>query len=239
MNQFLDIYNIIFLVLAVAIFLRLRSVLGRKTGHEQRPPYDPVSRERLDTNDNVVTLPQRTPAKPIPAPMEDSTDEPRPDPVGRLAPEGSALNAALKQVLAADRSFDPAEFVAGARGAYEWIVTAFAQGDRKTLKPLLGREVYDNFDAAITAREAAGHKAETQFVGIDKADIVEAELKGTTAQITVRFVSQLVNATRDKDGAVVDGDPSKVAEVVDVWTFAREVTARDPNWKLIATEAGE
>jgi predicted lipid-binding transport protein (Tim44 family) len=119
------------------------------------------------------------------------------------------------------------------------IVTAFAEGDRRNLRNLLSREVYDGFEAAIREREARGEKAQTRFVSIDKADIVAAELRGRTAQITLRFLSQLVSVTHDRTGAVIDGSPDKVAEVTDVWTFARDVSSRDPNWKLVATEAGQ
>jgi predicted lipid-binding transport protein (Tim44 family) len=116
-------------------------------------------------------------------------------------------------------------------------VTAFADGDRKSLKQLLSAEVYDGFVQAISGREARGEKIEFKFVGIDKAEITAATVKGTTAQVTVRFLSKLVSATHDKDGKVIDGDPTHVGDVTDIWTFAREVASRDPNWKLVATES--
>jgi predicted lipid-binding transport protein (Tim44 family) len=235
MNEILNIYNIIFLVLAVAIFLRLRSVLGRKTGAE-RNPFDPMqTRERTEKPaDNVVPLPRAEGARPPARP--EGAEEVVP---AKIAPAGSALNAALKSVMSADRSFEPGHFLGGAKAAYEMIVQAFAAGDRKTLKMLLAPEVYDGFVAAIDDREAAGHTVESTFVGIDKAEITEAALKGSSAQIGVRFISQLITVTRDSAGAVVDGDPSKVTEVIDIWTFARDVSSRDPNWKLVATEAAE
>jgi predicted lipid-binding transport protein (Tim44 family) len=231
-----DIYTIIFLALAVFIFLRLRSVLGQRTGRE-RPPYDPYSaREaaRPPTNDNVVSLPPRaTDAAPKPADAE---------PAERwkgIAEPGSAAALGLDAVLAQDPTFDPKNFLAGARAAYEMIVTAYAQGDRRSLKNLLSKDVYDGFEAAIKDRESRAEKAETRFVSIDKADITGADVKGKTAQVTVRFVSQLVSVTRDKDGNVIDGSPDKVTDVTDVWTFARDLSSRDPNWKLVATEAGQ
>jgi predicted lipid-binding transport protein (Tim44 family) len=100
-------------------------------------------------------------------------------------------------------------------------------------------EVYDGFETAINDRETKGEKAETRFVSIDKSDIIGADVKGKTAQVTVRFVSQLVSVTRDRDGNVIDGNPDKVTDVTDVWTFARDLGSRDPNWKLVATEAGQ
>jgi len=237
MRDLFDIYTIIFLALAVFIFLRLRSVLGQRTGRE-RPPYDPYSaREaaRTSTNDNVVTLPPR----PADAAVKPAAEA---EPVDRwkgIAEPGSAAALGLDAVLAQDPSFDPAHFLTGARAAYEMIVTAYAQGDRRTLKNLLSKEVYDGFETAIKERETRDEKAETRFVSIDKADIVGAEVKGKSAQVTVRFVSQLVSVTRDRDGNVIDGSPDKVTDVTDVWTFARDLSSRDPNWKLVATEAGQ
>ena len=237
MDGFVDIYTIIFLAIAVVVFLRLRSVLGRRTGNE-RPPFDPYSRrESLPgaAGDKVIDLPRRA-AGPTAAASADIPPAAA-ERFKSIAPEGSPLNAGLTAVAAADRSFDPDEFVAGAKAAYEMIVTAFAEGDRKSLKQLLSRDVYEGFVAAISEREGRGETIEFRFVGIDKAEITGAAVKGTTAQITVRFLSKLISATHDKDGAVIDGDPVHVGDVTDIWTFARDTTSRDPNWKLIATES--
>jgi predicted lipid-binding transport protein (Tim44 family) len=233
-----DIYTIIFLALAVFIFLRLRSVLGQRTGRE-RPPYDPYAPRdavRGATNDNVVTLPGRAAAEAGPQPPEPV------EPAERwrgIAEPGTTLAAGLDAVATEDPGFDAKHFIAGARAAYEMIVMAFAEGDRRALKNLLSKEVYEGFEAAIREREAKGEKVETRFVSIDKSDIVAAEVRAHTAQITLRFVSQLVSVTRDKSGNVIDGNPEKVTDVTDVWTFARDVSSRDPNWKLVATEAGQ
>jgi predicted lipid-binding transport protein (Tim44 family) len=156
-----------------------------------------------------------------------------------VAEPGSSVAAGLDAIAAADPSFDAKHFLAGAKQAYEMIVTAFAEGDQRTLKNMLSRDVYEGFEAAIREREGRGEAVESRFVSIDKADIVGAELRGRTAHVTVRFVSQLVSVTRDRAGAVVDGSPDKVTDVTDVWTFARDAQARDPNWKLVATEAGQ
>jgi len=233
-----DIYTIIFLALAIFIFIRLRSVLGQRTGRE-RPPYDPYATRdaRAPASDKVVTLPPRananTNTEAVARPAEPVADRWK-----GIAADGSAVAAGLDAIVASDRSFDAKHFIVGARGAYEMIVGAFATGDRKALKGLLSREVYDGFEAAIQDREAKGETVENKFVSLDTADIIGAELRNNTAQVTVRFVSQLISATRDKTGNVIDGSPDKVTEVTDVWTFARDVTARDPNWKLVATEAG-
>ena len=232
-----DIYTIIFLALAVFIFLRLRSVLGQRTGRE-RPPYDPYSARdtvRPSSNDNVVALPGRGGEVP---PKQAEPAEPA-DRWKGIAEAGSAVAAGLDAIAREDKSFDAKQFVVGGRAAYEMIVLAFAEGDRRNLKNLLSREVYDGFEAAISDRESRGEKVETRFVSIDKADLIGAEIRAKTAQVTVRFVSQLISATRDRNGNVIDGSPEKVTDVTDVWTFARDVSSRDPNWKLVATEAGQ
>jgi predicted lipid-binding transport protein (Tim44 family) len=156
-----------------------------------------------------------------------------------VAETGSTVAAGLDAVAAADSNFDVKHFITGARTAYEMIVTAFAEGDRRQLRSLLSREVYDGFDAAISERERRGETAETRFVSIDGATITGAELHGRTVQITIRFVSKLVSATRDRSGNVIDGNAEKVTDVTDVWTFARDISSRDPNWKVVATEAGQ
>ena len=233
-----DIYTIIFLALAVFIFLRLRSVLGQRTGRE-RPPYDPYSSApgtiRPAPGDKVVALPGRAPD----TTKSSEPSEPAADRWQGIAEPGSALAAGLDAIVREDKTFNAKQFLVGARAAYDMIVTAYASGDRRQLKNLLGREVYDGFDNAIKEREQRGETVETRFVSIDGADITAAELRGRTSQVTVRFQSQLVSVTRAKDGAVIDGNPDKVTDVTDVWTFARDVSSRDPNWKLVATEAGQ
>lgn len=238
MNSVFDIYTIIFLVLAVFIFARLRSVLGQRTGRE-RPPYDPYSTrdaaKPIASSDKVVSLPGRATDKVEPRTIE---AKPAAERWAGIAPADSSIAKGLDAIAATDASFDAAHFVTGAKAAYEMIVLAFAQGDRKALKNLLARDVYDGFAAAITEREGRGETMESRFVSISKAEITAAEVKANTAQVTVRFGSELISATRNKAGEVIDGSPERVSEVTDVWTFARELGSNDPNWKLIATEAG-
>lgn len=231
----MDIYTIIFLALAVFIFLRLRSVLGQRTGSE-RPPFERAARDvARGGNDNIVPLPgtiiDQAPLAPTAEPVPADRWK------GVAAPD-SALATGLNEVAASDSSFDAQHFIAGAKGAYEMIVLAFANGDRRALKDLLSSEVYDGFEAAIRGREQRGEKVETRFASIDKAELVSAGVRERIAQLTVRFVSQMISVTRDKDGAVIDGNAEKLTDVTDVWTFARDVSSRDPNWKLVGTESG-
>lgn len=231
-----NIYTIIFLALAVFIFLRLRSVLGQRTGME-RPPTErdaaagEVARGRPN---NVFPIP--SPARDQPSVAPGVEVAPPADRWKGLAAPGTPLAQGLDAIAAQDSSFDPQHFISGARGAYEMIVLAFANGDRRTLRDLLSAEVFDSFDAAIKQRETSEQKVETRFVSIDKTELANAELRDRAAWLTVRFVSQMISVTRDKAGNVIDGNAEKVTDITDVWTFARDMSTRDPNWKLVHTE---
>jgi predicted lipid-binding transport protein (Tim44 family) len=228
-----DIYTIIFLALAVFIFLRLRNVLGQRTGSE-RPPYDRAARNVIQgAPDKVVPMPGTVIDQAPLAPTAEVV--PPSDRWKGLAEPGTPLAQGLDAIAAADSSFDPRHFLSGARSAYEMIVMAFANGDRRSLKDLLSSEVYDSFETVIKDREKHDQKTETRFVSIDKAELVGADMRDRAAQLTVRFVSQMISVTRDKAGTIVDGNPDKVADITDVWTFARDMTSRDPNWKLVGT----
>ncbi|MGV1015316.1 MAG: Tim44/TimA family putative adaptor protein, partial [Methyloceanibacter sp.] len=200
MSDAFDIYTLLFLVLAVVIFIRLRNVLGRRTGNE-RPPYDPYTRTEAkpagaETNEPVVALPRarasRAKGGDAPGPsLEDIEAK-----LGPHAPKDSPLGQSLTALMRADPGFDPGPFLDGAKAAYEMVVTAFAEGDEAALQQLLGDDVYDGFQRAIREREERGEKLESHLVGIDKADIIEAEIKNRTAYVTVKFVSELVSVTR-------------------------------------------
>ena len=229
-----DIYTIIFLALAVFIFLRLRNVLGQRTGSE-RPPFDRAARNAVQgtPDSNIVSMPGKVMDQ---APLAPTAEvAPPSDRWKGLAEPGSALAQGLDAIAALDSSFDPRHFLSGARSAYEMIVLAFANGDRRALRDLLSSEVYESFEAVIKDRERHEQKTETRFVSIDKAELVAAEQRDRTSQLTVRFVSQMISVTRDKASTIVDGNPDKVADITDVWTFARDTTSRDPNWKLVGT----
>ena len=229
-----DIYTIIFLALAVFIFLRLRSVLGQRTGRE-RPPCDraALNAGQGAQDNNVVPMPGKVIDQ---APLAPTADvAPPTDRWKGLAEPGTPLAQGLDGIATQDSSFDPRHFLSGARSAYEMIVLAFANGDRRALRDLLSSEVYESFESVIKDREKHEQKTETRFVSIDKAELVGAEARDRSAQLTVRFVSQMISVTRDKAGTIVDGNPDKVADITDVWTFARDTSSRDPNWKLVGT----
>lgn len=222
---FLDI--ILLAMVAAFLVFRLRSVLGKRTGNE-RPPTDPYAGrdgaapggpEAPEGHDDgtVVSLPDRSPQSDI--------------------PEGSPATDGLKAIQAADSAFSVTEFVEGVRMAFEMIVTSFANGDRETLRPLLSDEVYENFAGAIVERETRSETMEMTLVGIREAEVLEATMDGRVAFVTTKIVSEQIEVVRDAAGEPVSGDPSKVATVTDIWTFARNTRSRNPNWTLVATEA--
>lgn len=214
---FLDI--IFFAMVAAFLILRLRSVLGKRTGNERprQDPFQPRPEQDEDDSDNVVSLPKRDGARP------DMTAAP------------GSLAASLTQVKIADPSFDEKYFASGAQAAFEMIVAAFARGDKDALRPLLDDDVYDRFAAAIDQRVARGETLETTLVEIKAADITEAAMKGSQSHITVEFVTEQINVTRDAEGKPVEGDPEDGETIVDIWTFARDTRSDDPNWLLVAT----
>lgn len=212
--QYFDI--ILFAALALFLIYRLGAVLGRRGDDPQDRPNHFEKPDEKASADNVVAMPGGGPK----AADTDSMDP---------------LEAGLAGIKAADPAFREKEFLNGARGAFEMIVDAFASGDGKTLKAILDGPVYENFAAAIRTREKAGQTLESTLVGIEEAEIVAAEMQGRDAIVTVKFVTEQVNITRDADGEVVEGDSSHVVPVTDIWTFRRKTRSPDPNWVLIAT----
>jgi len=229
--QFFDI--ILFAMIAVFLILRLRSVLGRRDGHEGGFPDifknltqgDKKEKDSEAGNDNVIRLDNQDDENFAPSVTPPSEEEQTP------------LLLGLRTIAAADKDFDPDEFISGARIAFEYILGAYASGDAKALKPLLSNDVFANFDKSIRDREATGQSMEETLVGIRKTDLVEAGLEGAIAQITVKFVSDQVHALSDNEGNVVEGDPNKIVSVTDFWTFAHDTRSRDPNWLLAATRS--
>ncbi|WP_158807707.1 Tim44/TimA family putative adaptor protein [Beijerinckia sp. L45] len=244
MHSLDSLTTIVFALVAIIVIWKLRSVLGERTGSEKppssnlfgrpAPPRDGV-RPANGNGNNVVRLPgaaDAPPPRPFTAP---------PAAVDRwsgIAAPGSDVAQGLDAIATADPNFSARPFVEGAKIAYEAIVTAFAAGERKTLQNLLAKEVYDSFAAALDERARRGEIVTNTFVSIDEATIEEAGLVRRTARIMVRFTSKLITATHDATGKLVDGSTDQVVDMNDVWSFARETNAKDPNWKLVATESG-
>ncbi len=224
--QFIDI--IILAMAAGFIVLRLRSVLGRRTGHE--PPQTPQAGDaygRPSSPDNVVQMP------PVARRGREGVMDIEP------AYQGTPLEAGLVQLKIADPNFSVARFLEGAAKAFEIIVAAYAKHDTDTLKPLLSDEVYGGFASSIQEREDRGETAETELVVLKPPKLESLEVVDRRALVAVRFQSEQVNVIRAKDGTVLEGSRDHVESVTDVWTFGRDLASRDPNWMLVATRSVE
>jgi predicted lipid-binding transport protein (Tim44 family) len=215
---------VLFGLIAGFLVLRLRSILGRRTGFE-RPPTQPFR------------PPPSQPGAPPVGPVIEGRAEPVPS-AGRSVPDpGSPLGQMLNRMKAVDRSFDPGGFLDGAEKAFRIIVAAFASGDRAKLRGLVSDEVYRAFDQAIAAREQTGHTQRSEIKDIPSATIEEADLRGTVAQVTVRFVSDQQSLTTDRAGQPVAGTDA-VTEITDIWTFERDLKSQDPTWRLVSVRGG-
>lgn len=224
----------ILLIAAIAaiVLFRLYAVLGRKTGNEPPPQECRIpdrSADGMISPKNVAK-----PREPVPdgAASDDGVHT-----ADVTRPENEAVSSALFDISLADRNFMQERFLSGARSAYEMVENAFFAGDREALRPLLNDAVYGAFDNAISRRDMMHQSCTFTFVGFKEVKIVAASLRDRTAEITVLFHAQFILATLDANGTVVDGDDKMVQDVRDVWTFARDVKARDPNWLLVATSA--
>ena len=235
-------YDIILIgLVAVFLILRLRAVLGKRTGNERppardpftppAPPPPPASTPRIGDapsgNDKVIPLPNGNGRPPlsINAPGGIRTT---------VMPNATAGVAAVR---AADPNFEPMGFAGGARAAFTTIVEAFAKGETAPLRGLLDPQTFASFEAAIRGRAERREKAETTLIGFEASDIAGAEMQGSFEQVTVRFVSEQINVVRNAEGQIADGNPNEVQKVVDLWTFRRDTKSSDPNWLLVKTES--
>ena len=218
---------IVFAALAVFIVWKLRSVLGVRVDRETPPqprfePFQPPARGAIGVSPSPTVARESSPEAPRTWEGVADTDKAR---------------AALDAVAAADRRFDGQQFLDGARRAYEMIVEAFARGDRDALQPLLSKESYEGFAAEIARREATGEKLETAIVAMDGAKVADARVEPGRVEVTVRFDARVMMSRRDRAGEVIEG--GRTQPIVELWTFARDPRATDPNWKLVATRPAE
>ena len=213
----------IVLLAMVALFvgLRLYSVLGRRTGHEQQPILRPA--ETAAGAEPTVAVPDASPD--------------RPEAAGMVYEEPAS--AGIRSIIAADPEFDVARFLEGAQAAYRMVLEAFWKGDREALRGLVGEEVLASFETAIDERETAGHRLDNRLVAIERAVIADAHLKGREAEIDVRFDADIAAVTRDSEGQVVAGTLTDAVPTRDLWTFRRNLASSDPNWLLVDTDEAD
>jgi predicted lipid-binding transport protein (Tim44 family) len=214
---------IIFGLAALFLGLRLYSVLGKRTGHEQSfaAPEDKLAPPRPGANPADENRERGTVAEPVPT----------------LADEEAAQG--LRAIAAADRSFTPDSFIEGASGAYRMILEAYWQGRLDDIAPFVAPDVLEAFTEAAAARETAGEILDNRLITIERAVISAASLENGTARITVRFDADIAAVTKDKDGKVIAGSLTDAVPTHDAWTFGREVRSADPNWVLIDTDEAE
>jgi predicted lipid-binding transport protein (Tim44 family) len=213
----------IVLLAMVALFvgLRLYSVLGRRTGHEQQPILRPAE-----------TAPAAEPTVAVADPAPE-----RPEASGLVYEEPAA--AGIRAIVAADPAFDVARFLEGAQAAYRMILEAFWSGDRESLRHLVGGDVLATFEEAITERDTAGHRLDNRLVAIERAVIRDARLSGRTAEIEIRFDADIAAVTRDRDGHLIAGTLTDAVPTHDIWTFRRTLGSGDPNWLLVETDEAD
>ena len=237
MDEFFDIPTLIVIGVAIFVLFRLRSVLGPRTGNERTPllrAQQKPPQPGKPANDEVVVPLRAVTANAVTGDAERRALKLTTE-IEQLSHGDAAVAKGLQDIADADLTFSPKTFLEGAKQAYEMIVTAFATGDRKTLKMLLEKDVYDGFEKAITDRETANRTVDFTFVGLPKIEIAAAELDKRDARLVVRFNAEVVQATKDKDGTIIEGNATDVQAIADEWTFARAPKSRDPNWKLVAT----
>lgn len=216
-----DVIQLLVLVaLAAVVLYRLKTVIGTRTGHEAPPEF--VRRQQEARRD-------------VPQPVPDVGPLPQEEQATPGVPESG--RAAIDAIRRIEPGFSTSEFITGARGAYEMILMAYEEGDRETLRSLLAPDVYQAFEQGIAAREEAGLRVEARFIGVRDARVDEVAFDPETriADVTVRFVGELITAVRDAENRVVEGDPNDIRRQTDRWTFSREMGSTDPNWLLTGT----
>lgn len=203
--------------IAIFLILRLRNVLGTRDGYEPPKVDTPDPRRRFEVIDGTA----------------DEVDQ---DILDHAEPDSPAAEA-LARMKHAEPSFGVGDFLNGSKAAYEMILMAFERGDLSEVRPFLSDAVAEAFQSVIDSRAAQGHKVEAQYLGTRETSLAAAEFDTSTglAEISVRFVAEMIAVTRDAEGKVVDGDPKSARKQRDTWTFARGMGQDDPNWQLIAT----
>lgn len=215
-------FEIILLAMVAAFLgLRLYSVLGKRTGHEQEPIVrEPVEERKVPKMQNPIDNAERKPA--IIAPVDIDIDV--------------VAQSGLRSIMVADRQFDAQLFLEGAKSAYGAILEAFWKGDREALNFLCDDDVMASFEAAINGREERGEIMDNRLIRIETARVLGATLENNIARISVRFDADIAAVVKDKQGNVIGGSMTDAEEVHDIWTFMRDVKGADRNWKLDETD---
>lgn len=224
MSDQMDLTTVVFALVAMFVVWKMRTILGTRNPESEegrdRPKPDGKTGSAAPGSSGSKSEAQAGSARWTP-----------------FASFGTETWQRLEEISKIDPAFDPRDFVEGAKMAYDVILKSFSVGDLQALQPLLADDVYESFSSAIRRRNEAGQSLETTLVSIDKAEIKDIQLDGRVAQIMIRFASKLISVTRDKQTQeVTEGAPDRVTDVIDIWTFKRDLSSNDPNWRLISTE---
>lgn len=224
----------VYALIAAALIFWLRSILGTRTDDD---PYVPVAKLELNEEGKIITIgfPEAEESADRLMAIEQLYEEEK----GNMAVESPRARDGLAEVARADTNFDIQVFLRATQDAFVYVVESFADGDRETLADLLSPQVYEAFDKAITAREAAGETMQAEIQSIQKSSVVEARLEGKRAFITVRFLAEEMTHVTDKDGNIIQGHPDKIIQMRDVWTFFRDLKSNDPRWVVVETREDE
>lgn len=244
MSEFFDIPTLVIIGVAIFVLMRLRNVLGTRTGTERKPGVKPSSMAQNQKSSKIQAIREDDVVVPLHPDMDPNSEQEELERAARkfdaeldkAVGDNKELRQGLVAISQVDDAFTPKIFLEGAGSAYEMIVTAFAAGDKRSLKDLLEKDVFEGFESAIDTREKEGKSVDFTFVGLSNIEFLQAELENNTASLTLRFDADIVSATKDKDQNTIEGHDEQVVNIADEWTFARNTRSRDPNWKLVATD---
>ncbi len=244
MAEFFDIPTLIIIGIAIFVLMRLRNVLGTRTGNERKPGSKSASMSKNQKSSKVQAIREDDVVVPLHPDMDPNSEQEELERAARkfdaeldkAVGDNKELRKGLVAISQVDDAFTPKIFLEGAGSAYEMIVTAFAAGDKRSLKDLLEKDVFEGFESAIDLREKEGKSVDFTFVGLSNIEFLQAELEKNIASLTLRFDADIVSATKDKDQNTIEGHDEQVVNIADEWTFARNTRSRDPNWKLVATD---
>lgn len=218
---------IIILAIAAFVVFKYRQILGHKTGHDVESHKDQLHQRRMQSEERVVQLRQyqreeedeETPSAPKDTALEEMED--------------NQIRKKLEEVKAQDPSFTLDDFLKGAKGAFEMIIDAFNNADRQTLKMLLAEDLYEEFDRELKKLSKDKHSSHTTLVSIQKAEVLDATIHQQTARLIVSFLTEQIHVVKNADGKIIEGDPSRIEQVEDEWTFERTIKSRNPNWTIV------
>lgn len=223
---------LIYIIIAGALVVWLRNTLGTRSGDERQRP-NPFENQPPASNQTVEPIPANSEEGAIP--LSDLSD----NALKNIAFESEDAKDGFMEIARADRMFHPQDFIKNAKEAFVIVVEAFADGDKEMLSELLAPQVYEGFEAAIDERSRTGESVDTEIHAVQAADVNEAGIRDGFAFVTLRIRAEETAVIRDRDGKIISGDPDRITEMADLWTFGRKLKSKDPTWLIYETQDGE